>query len=129
MSLVTPDMERLATPYLCFILQQLRACKNKKRGKGGAHNTMPDGFPGLECIHCKEKRFFYRDAETYSANYTHFPGHILKCSHCPKSIKEELATKKTEHLDLQKEMPKGFQRKFFESVCVRLHGNKQLKKD
>jgi len=88
------------------------------------YKSVPDGFPGLECIHCKERRFFYRDAETYRANYAHFPGHILKCSHCPKSIKEELAIKKTKHLILQKKIA-GFQRQFFDSLCARL-GNKQV---
>ena len=127
-SLVTPDMERLATPYLCFMFQQFRGCNNKKKNVG-AHSTMPLDFPGLECIHCNERRFFYRDGKTYSENYAHIPEHILKCSHCPASIKEELPIKKTEHLILKKKMPKGFQRQFFDSLCARLHGNKQLKND
>ena len=130
MSLVTPDMERLATPYLCFTFQQYQGCNLNTGGaspsKNNIHKSVPDGFPGLECIHCKERRFFYRDAEIYSANYAHIPEHILKCSHCPASIKEELATKKTEHLALQKKMPRGFQKQFFDGLCARLHGNDQV---
>ena len=127
MSLVTPDMERRATPYLCFIFQQLRGCNLNKGGpsKNNIYKSMPDGFPGLECVHCKERRFFYRDTETYKANYAHISEHILKCSHCPASIKEELGIKKTEHLILQKKMPRGYQSQFFDSLCARF-GNKQV---
>ena len=128
MSLVTSDMKRRATPYLCFTFQQYHGCNLNTGGanpsKNNIYKSMPDGFPGLECVHCKERRFFYRDTETYKANYAHISEHILKCSHCPASIKEELATKKTEHLNLQKKMPKGFQRQFFDSLCARL-GKKQ----
>jgi len=128
MSLVTPDMERQATPYLCFTFQQYHGCNLNTGGANSwnnIHKSMPDGFPGLECVHCGERRFFYRDTETYKANYAHISEHILKCSHCPASIKEELATKKTQHLILQKKMPRGSQSQFFDSLCARL-GNKQV---
>jgi len=124
MPLVTPEMKDMATPYMSFIFEQMRGCNFAKGSaspsKNNIHKSLPVGFPGLQCKYCEERTFFYRDAETYSANYTHIPGHLMKCA--PTSVTNELNRKKNEHVVLRKTMPKGSQRQFFDGLYARLHG-------
>ena len=119
MELVTAQDAELATPYTHLIMQQMRAC-NLETTLGRRNVSFAPNFPGLQCKHCsgedKPRRFFFRSADVFAANYGHMPNHLLVCKGCPAKIKKDLRKKKNEHGAFLKELPRGANKLFFATI-------------
>ena len=120
----------LLTDYFCFLMCQFRATKFQKSDRkvkgNGKRNNIPLGFGGLECRHCVSRKsggrkFFWSNVDMLSNSLAEFPSHLLKCKHCPTTVKNKLAILKTTHSNQMSKIPRGSQKVYLRRLWRRLH--------
>lgn len=127
--LVLSEDKELLTDYILITLEQLQECRlesNKNR------YALPEGFPGLECKHCAgtktARRFFWSCPQRFKNNNSEFSKHLLRCGHCPDSVKQQISFTKSYHFIQMKKLPRGSLTIFFRRLFRRLHASNDSSK-
>jgi len=120
----------LLSDFTVLVLEQLRPCSiQNKMCLPDSRYPFPVGFPGLECKHCAgtrdARRFFWSTAVRFKNNNGEFAKHLLKCTHCPDTVKDQMNFMKTYHTKQMKSLPRGNMSLVFRRLFNRL----QVKKD
>jgi len=122
-SLVKEEDKALLTDYVALFMDQFKICHYKKSVHGGK-SALPEGFPGLVCKHCsgdkKARYFFWSSPDRFKNNNSNFPAHLLRCAHCPDTIKHQLTTMKPYHYHQMKHLSRGSLTTFFRRIYGRL---------
>lgn len=121
--LIGNDREMI-TDYLALCLQQLGVCYFSRSKCHTQTRDFKEGFPGVECIHCKGKsmnrQFFWSSGFRFVNSSREFSKHLHSCVHCPQSVKGELICTKERHIKQIKELPSGSITAFFHRLFRRL---------
>jgi hypothetical protein len=124
--LIGHDREMI-TDHLALSLEQMQICYFDKSSNLKNNRDFNDGFPGLECIHCKDedshRQFFWSTAFRFVNSSTEFSKHLLSCKYCPDDIKNQLISTKDRHRSQCKSLPVGSLTAFFHRLYRRLFGD------
>lgn len=117
----------MITDHLALTLEQMQICYFDKSSDQKSIRDFKDGFPGLECIHCKGKasrrQFFWSTAYRFVNSSTEFSKHLLSCKYCPDDVKNQLILTKNYHKSQCKSLPLGTLTAFFHRLYCRLFGD------
>ena len=68
-SLVMATDESLVTPFIYFVMQQVKPCVYDRSVSDKRRQKFDNGFRGFECLHCagqpKPRQFFYRNVKVF----------------------------------------------------------------
>jgi hypothetical protein len=124
--LIGNDREMI-TDHLALSLEQMQICYFDNSSIQKINRDFEDGFPGLECIHCKgqgsHRQFFWSSAYRFVNSSTEFSKHLMYCEYCPDDIKNQLVTTKDSHRSQIKSLPVGSLTAFFHRLYRRLFGD------
>ena len=125
---VRPSDKDLVTGYLFTLLDQMEACRFTEQDRIGGRSKVkdcPEGYPGMQCKHCKGKagfgRYFPATVQALSSANSdrNIYNHVSKCRKCPEEIRQELKLMQDEQL--QSKNRRGSRKKFFVQVWGRMH--------
>jgi len=112
----------MTTDFHYYNMMQLKMTRLTK--VGGSRGACPMGFPGLQCIHCKVREFFYTSADHLRNSFSHVPSHLMECPECPIEVKNQIESLKLIR-NKQKSLLKIGSHKFFiDRVWERMHTDK-----
>lgn len=120
----------LATDFSFAVLSEVEACTFGKQDRTGKRRSLPLGFQGLACRHCRGLskiggRLFPSTIKTMSdTNKTLMAlyNHLIKCPVCPNNKKMYLKYLKDSHENERKNKRYGSQKALFSKIWKRLHG-------
>jgi hypothetical protein len=120
----------LATDFSFAVLTEVEACTFGKQDRTGKRRSLPLGFQGLACRHCRGLskiggRLFPSTIKTMSdTNKTLMAlyNHLIKCPVCPNNKKRYLQYLKESHDDERKNKRYGSQKALFSKIWKGLHG-------
>lgn len=135
---VTDFIYVLMSQFLPYCYRALRGSAiNKAEWESDVQNDEALLFFGIQCKFCKGASrdkcaseagkhgkgiFLSSKADTMMRNkfiarlYTH----LLECLHVPKHVKAKLVQSKNIHLPQNDQLKKGWKKRFFENICLRL---------
>lgn len=126
--LVIEEDKLLLTDYFFHLMRQLRLVRfseEDRKTRGGKREKVKVGYGGLQCVHCADqtnsRKFFWSNVDRLANSFAEIPGHVLKCRHCPKPIKNSLLKLKESHADQMSRLPRGSQKVFFRRMWRRIH--------
>lgn len=127
---ITPSDRELATDFSFAVLTEVEACTFGKQDRTGKRRSLPLGFQGLACRHCRGLskiggRLFPSTIKTMSdTNKTLMAlyNHLIKCPVCPNDKKVYLQYLKESHENERKSKRYGSQKALFSKIWKRLHG-------
>lgn len=120
----------LATDFSFAVLTEVESCTFGKQDRTGKRRSLPLGFQGLACRHCRGLskiggRLFPSTIKTMSdTNKTLMAlyNHLIKCPVCPNNKKRYLQYLKESHDEERKNKRYGSQKALFSKIWKRLHG-------
>jgi hypothetical protein len=129
-SVISAADRELATDFSYAVLVEIEACTFGKQDRTGKRRSLPLGFQGLACRHCRGLskiggRLFPSTIKTMSdTNKTLMAlyNHLIKCPVCPNTKKRYLQYLKESHDDERKSKRYGSQKALFSKIWTRLHG-------
>ncbi|KAL7562048.1 hypothetical protein ACA910_011088 [Epithemia clementina (nom. ined.)] len=120
--------KNLVTGYLFTLLDQMEVCQFTEQDRIGGRSKVkdcPEGYPGMQCKHCKGKagfgRYFPASLQALSSANSdrNIYNHVVKCRKCPEEIRHRLQSMQDEqHLSKNR---RGSRKKFFVQVWGRMH--------
>ena len=106
-------------------MKQYQPCRFEASDRrGGASSRSRDralGFPGLECIHCKNKRYFPISEKKFGDTTNLMMTHITNCTSAPLEVKASLCYLQHRSLLQKAELSGIWKLSFFKRVWDRLH--------
>ena len=129
--LVYSEDKALVTEYLFLLLDQMESSRFSEQDRSGGRSKVKDrpvGFPGMQCKHCGGKsglgRYFpaTRQALTSANSDRNIFNHIIKCSRCPRQIRDKLVKLQGNQQHFKNR--RGLRKAFFERIWKRLHASK-----
>mmetsp|Transcript_62080 Transcript_62080/g.72584 ORF Transcript_62080/g.72584 Transcript_62080/m.72584 type:complete len:532 (-) Transcript_62080:175-1770(-) len=89
------------TTYDVIILEQFKRVtfSNELDGQGRYRFSYPDGYPGIQCKHCKDneepRRMFHSNSEVFCNGFYHLEKHLMAvCKNCPSEVKKRITQSK-----------------------------------
>lgn len=89
------------TMYDVIILEQFKRVtfSNELDGTGRYRFSYPDGYPGIQCRHCKDneepRRMFHSNSEVFCNGFYHLEKHLMvACKNCPGEVKKRITQSK-----------------------------------
>lgn len=132
--IVFPQDRSLISDYLFELMCNMKRCLIEKAPNSYAGEKYgerpPDGFPGLQCIHCageaQPRKFFTSSVDRFCATYRRMGKHLINCKCCPAEIKDRLVLLQSTHCAQTREGHRvGHQAKFFQKLWARLHSDEK----
>jgi len=135
-SILEESDRAVCTRYFYEVMSQMQPCSFRESDAlVGKRPTNSNGYPGLECRHCKGKcmnhgRFFPTQVKTFmdrTKSIDTFHNHLVKCVACPDVVKENLTQLKHSHTrEIAELRAKGVtksQKVFLDRIWTRLHSS------
>lgn len=80
-------------------MSQVERCKYTRSNDTTAHlrqKPLPEGYPGLQCIHC-DKQWFFNSAIQLATGFPKIEQHLAgACDNCPKEVKKDIGIAKNQ---------------------------------
>lgn len=122
--LVPPEDRSKCTDHMLLLLKQFESCQFRTSDrKSSRSRDRALGFPGLVCIHCKEKRYFPMTEKKLQDSLSLMTTHINNCFQAPLDAKASICYLYHRSLLQKQELPGQWKFTFFKGVWNRLHQN------
>jgi len=83
-----------------LLLTQVERCEYVPSEDTISHlrqKPLPEGFPGIKCKHCDEKKWFFNSPTQLATGLPKIEQHLmLQCSECPETMKSDISTAKSQ---------------------------------
>lgn len=122
-TLIYSEDRPYTTEFHYFCMMQLNMTRLLKAG--GSRGSCPVGFPGLRCVHCNVREFFYTSADHLRNSFSHIPSHLVECSECPDHMKATIESLKALRNKQKSLLKLGSHKIFIDRVWDRMHGEDQ----
>jgi hypothetical protein len=112
------------TDHIILLLKQFKPCRfelSDRKGGIAKSRDRPLNFPGLQCIHCKHKRYFPIGEKKVSDTTNLMMTHLTNCFGVPLEIKASLCYLQHRSLIQKAELMGNWKITFFKRVWDRLH--------
>ncbi|KAL7541061.1 hypothetical protein ACHAXR_010607 [Thalassiosira sp. AJA248-18] len=120
--LVPPAYRHSCTDHMLMLLKQFEPCQFRiSDRKSSRSRDRALGFPGLICIHCKQKRYFPITEKKLQDSLGLISTHINNCFHAPLEVKASLCYLHHRSLLQKQELAGQWKFTFFKGVWNRLH--------
>lgn len=105
-TLPPPDANGFYQPSDCTItaiidivlVAQVERCEYKKVEDAAAflrQKPLPDGYPGVKCKHCSDKRWFFNSYKQLATGLPKIEHHLMsQCEGCEESVKRQITVAK-----------------------------------
>lgn len=117
--LIYPGDKPYTTEFHYFCVEQLKATHLVK--SGGSRSSCPIGYPGLRCIHCDSREFFYTSSDHLRNSFSHIPSHLMECSCTPDHVKQTIESLKLLRNRQKSLLKVGSHKIFIDRVWKRMH--------
>jgi len=124
-SILVPAVDRSkCTDHMLFLLKQFEPCQFRTSDrKSSRSRDRALGYPGLFCIHCKQKRYFPMTEKKLQDSLSLMTTHVNNCFHAPLDVKASLGYLHHRSFLQKQELSGQWKFTFLKGVWNRLHKN------